>query len=145
MSDKKEIDKERNRTKKNGVVLLELPFSFTCVLNAISLRKQYGIGIINESILYIYVKINIKSLNFSFWIMGDINTTMDWKLGDYIMFKEVIKLPLIFLIVSTFWQLIFQKEVQWGDNIGISFMMFLIILIYNLLKKNNERNTDRAQ
>ncbi len=61
------------------------------------------------------------------------------------MFKEVIKLPLIFLIVSTFWQLIFQKEVQWGDNIGISFMMFLIILIYNLLKKNNERNTDRAQ
>ncbi len=66
MSDKKEIDKERNRTKKNGVVLLELPFSFTCVLNAISLRKQYGIGIINESILYIYVKINIKSLNFSF-------------------------------------------------------------------------------
>lgn len=51
------------------------------------------------------------------------------------MFMESIRFPLIFFVVSVVWQLIVNKEVQWVNNIGVSFMMFLIILFYNWSKK----------
>lgn len=51
------------------------------------------------------------------------------------MFKESIRFPLIFFVVSVIWQLIAKKEVQWIDNIGVSFIMFLMFLLYNWSKK----------
>ncbi|GAA0488499.1 hypothetical protein GCM10008986_12780 [Salinibacillus aidingensis] len=50
------------------------------------------------------------------------------------MFREIIKFPLLFFAVSMIWQLIFDKEIMWIDNLGISFIMFLFILIYNWSK-----------
>lgn len=50
------------------------------------------------------------------------------------MFKDSIRLPIIFIIASTVWQLIVNKGVNWIDNIGISFVMFLIILLFSWAK-----------
>ncbi|GAA0471429.1 hypothetical protein GCM10008935_29240 [Alkalibacillus silvisoli] len=56
------------------------------------------------------------------------------KVGGH-MFKESIRLPLIFFVVANVWQLIVNNEVQWVDNAGVSFIMFLIILFINWSKK----------
>lgn len=50
------------------------------------------------------------------------------------MFKKSIRFPIIFFVVSTVWQLIANKEVNWIDNIGTCFIMFLIFLLYNWSK-----------
>ena len=55
--------------------------------------------------------------------------------GGNNLFKESIRFPLIFFVVSVIWQLIAKKEVQWIDNIGVSFIMFLMFLLYNWSKK----------
>ena len=55
--------------------------------------------------------------------------------GGNNLFKESIRFPLIFFVVLVIWQLIAKKEVQWIDNIGVSFIMFLMFLLYNWSKK----------
>ncbi len=55
--------------------------------------------------------------------------------GGYNLFKESIRFPLIFFVVSVIWQVTAKNEVQWIDNIGVSFIMFLIFLLYNWSKK----------
>jgi isoprenylcysteine carboxyl methyltransferase (ICMT) family protein YpbQ len=50
------------------------------------------------------------------------------------MFKDSIRFPLIFFVVSTIWQLIAKKEVNWIDNLGVCFIMFVIFLLYNWAK-----------
>lgn len=50
------------------------------------------------------------------------------------MLKESIRLPLIFLVVSTIWRLLANNEVKWSDNIGVCLIMFLILLFYNWSK-----------
>ncbi|WP_085994218.1 hypothetical protein [Oceanobacillus senegalensis] len=59
------------------------------------------------------------------------------------MFKESIRLPFIFFVVSIVWQFIVHQEVQWVDNVGVSFMMFFIILFYNWSKKPYQWKKDR--
>ncbi len=51
------------------------------------------------------------------------------------MFKDSIRFPLIFFVVSTIGQLIAKKEINWIDNLGVCFIMFLIFLLYNWSKK----------
>src|SRR5690606_30637374 len=55
--------------------------------------------------------------------------------GGYNLFRENIKFPLLFFVVSVIWQLIANKEVQWIENIGIAIIMFLIFLFYNWSQK----------
>lgn len=50
------------------------------------------------------------------------------------MFKESITLPLIYFAVSTVWQLVSNSEIKWIDNIGVSFFIFLFLLLYNWSK-----------
>jgi len=50
------------------------------------------------------------------------------------MFRESIRFPSIFFVVSIIWQFIFDREVKWVDNIGICLLMFLFILFYNWSK-----------
>ncbi|MHA6252599.1 hypothetical protein [Oceanobacillus sp. CAU 1775] len=58
--------------------------------------------------------------------------------------KESLRFPLTFLVVAIVWQLIFYQEIRWVDNIGISFMIFLLILIYNWSKKSYKWNKDNG-
>ncbi|MDV2582381.1 hypothetical protein [Alkalibacillus haloalkaliphilus] len=51
------------------------------------------------------------------------------------LFKESIRLPLIFFVVAIVWQFIFNNEVQWVDHAGVSFIMFWIILFLNWSNK----------
>jgi len=58
------------------------------------------------------------------------------------MLKESIRFPLIVFVVSAVWQLIAYKEINWIDNIGVCFMMFLIALFYNWSKIPYKRKKD---
>ena len=51
------------------------------------------------------------------------------------MFKESITLPLIYFAVSTVWQLISSSEIKWIDNIGVSSLIFLFLLLFNWSKR----------
>lgn len=55
--------------------------------------------------------------------------------GGYNLFKESIRFPLIFFVVSVIWQVTANNEVQWIDNIGVSLIMFLLFLLHNWSKK----------
>jgi len=46
------------------------------------------------------------------------------------MFKQSIRLPLIYFVVLTALKFISNKEVNWFENIMSSFIMFLFILLY---------------
>lgn len=50
------------------------------------------------------------------------------------MFKESMTLPLIYFAVSTVWQLLSSSEIKWIDNIGVSFFIFLFLLLFNWSK-----------
>ncbi|WP_096271177.1 hypothetical protein [Paucisalibacillus globulus] len=64
------------------------------------------------------------------------------------MFRESIKFPILYFLASITWQLIVDKEVKWFDNIGICFVMFLLILFYNWSKipykwkKDNDQDNE---
>jgi TRAP-type mannitol/chloroaromatic compound transport system permease small subunit len=47
------------------------------------------------------------------------------------MLRGSIRFPLLYFVVSIIWQLIVNREVKWVDNIGICFVMFLLIIFYN--------------
>ncbi len=51
------------------------------------------------------------------------------EIGD-IMFKQSIRFLLMYFVVLTVWKFIANKEVNWIDNIMVSFIMFLIIPLY---------------
>ncbi|PKG30021.1 hypothetical protein CWS20_03205 [Cytobacillus horneckiae] len=59
------------------------------------------------------------------------------------MFKESIRFPLIYFLVSTVWHFISNKEIAWIENIIICFIMFLMIMFFRWAntpfdwKKNN--------
>ncbi|CDQ40554.1 MULTISPECIES: hypothetical protein [Virgibacillus] len=50
------------------------------------------------------------------------------------MFKKSLRFSLIYFAILTLWQLFENKKVNWFDNIGIGFTMFLILLFYNWSK-----------
>ncbi|ARK32562.1 hypothetical protein [Halalkalibacter krulwichiae] len=61
------------------------------------------------------------------------------------MLKKSIRLPLIYFISRTFWNLFANKEINMVENISISIVMYLIIIFYEWSKvpyewkkKNNE-------
>jgi len=60
------------------------------------------------------------------------------------MFVKSIRFPLVFFLVSIVWQLITNKEVNWIDNIGICFIMFLIFLFYNWSKTPHKRKKENT-
>ena len=47
------------------------------------------------------------------------------------MLKKSIRYPLLFFIITIISQLIFGNEIKLIHNIGTSFIMFLLILLYN--------------
>ena len=59
------------------------------------------------------------------------------------MFKESMTLPLIYFAVSTVWQLVSNSEIKWIDNIGVSFFIFLFLLLYNWSKVPYKRKKDQ--
>lgn len=44
------------------------------------------------------------------------------------MLKENIRIPLVYFLVSTVWQLIADREVKWIDNSIICFFIFFAVL-----------------
>ena len=50
------------------------------------------------------------------------------------MFKYSIRLPSIYFVVSTVWQLVANKGINWIDNIMVCFLMFLMMLFINWSK-----------
>ncbi len=50
------------------------------------------------------------------------------------MFKSSIRFPLIYFAVLTLYQLIINKEIRWIENIGVSLVTFLIMILYNWSK-----------
>jgi hypothetical protein len=54
--------------------------------------------------------------------------------GGAIIFKESIRFPIIFFVLTTGWQLIANREVRWVENISICLIMVLIIFFYNWSK-----------
>lgn len=50
------------------------------------------------------------------------------------MSKYSVRLPLTYFVVSTVWQLVANKEINWIDNIMVCFLMFLFIKLYNWSK-----------
>ncbi len=65
--------------------------------------------------------------------------------GDDNLFKESIRFPLIFFVVSVIWQLLFNNEVKWIDNIGVFFIMCLFFLLDNMSKKSHKGKKDSAE
>ncbi|MEL3961037.1 hypothetical protein MKZ01_07140 [Lysinibacillus endophyticus] len=50
------------------------------------------------------------------------------------MLKESIQFPLINFGVLTLYQFVMNNEIRWMDNIGVGFVTFLIMLLYNWSK-----------
>ncbi len=50
------------------------------------------------------------------------------------MLKKSMSFPSIYFVVSTVWQLIFNKEIEWLDNIMVCFIMYLFILFHEWSK-----------
>ncbi|RDW17460.1 hypothetical protein CWR45_12125 [Oceanobacillus chungangensis] len=63
----------------------------------------------------------------------------------YNMYKKSIKFPLIYFIASIVWQLIANKEINWINNIGVCFVIFLIILLYNWSKSPYNWKKDNTE
>lgn len=61
------------------------------------------------------------------------------------MFKDSIKLPFIYFLSSTVYQIIDERQVQWTDNIMICFFMFLFIMLYNWSKVPYEWKKDKVE
>jgi len=59
------------------------------------------------------------------------------------MFKRHIGIALSLFVVLTIKQLIFNKEIDWIDNIGISVLVFLIYNLWEWTKKPYEWNKDK--
>ncbi|RSL35244.1 hypothetical protein D7Z54_01355 [Salibacterium salarium] len=59
------------------------------------------------------------------------------------MFKSSIRFPLIFFVITTVWQFITNEHVEWIDNIGIFFTMFLLLILYNWSKTPYKWKKDR--
>jgi len=59
------------------------------------------------------------------------------------MFKKHIGIALSLFVVLTIKQLIFNKEIDWIDNIGISVLVFLIYNLWEWTKKPYEWNKDK--
>ncbi|MEL4024915.1 hypothetical protein [Lysinibacillus endophyticus] len=47
------------------------------------------------------------------------------------LLKESIQFPLINFGVLTLYQFVMNNEIRWMDNIGVGFVTFLIMLLYN--------------
>jgi len=60
------------------------------------------------------------------------------------MFVKSIRFPFVFFVVSIVWQLITNEKVNWIDNIGICFIMFLILLFYNWSKTPHKWKKENA-
>lgn len=61
------------------------------------------------------------------------------------MFKDSIKLPFIYFLSSTVWQLIDDRQVKWTDNIMICFFMFLLLMLYNWSKIPYKWKKDKVE
>ncbi|KGP91330.1 hypothetical protein N780_08735 [Pontibacillus chungwhensis BH030062] len=61
------------------------------------------------------------------------------------MLRNSISFPFIFFVVSIIWQLVFDKEIKWVDNIGIFILMFLILLLYNWLTLSNRKKDSKVK
>lgn len=61
------------------------------------------------------------------------------------MFKESIRLTLIYFLASTVWQIFDNRQVQWTDNIMISFFMFLLLMLYNWSKIPYKWKKDKVE
>ncbi len=61
------------------------------------------------------------------------------------MFKESIKLTLIYFLSSTVYQRIDDRQVQWVDNIMICFFMFLFLMLYNWSKVPYKWKKDKVE
>ncbi|WP_149156127.1 hypothetical protein [Bacillus sp. CH30_1T] len=61
------------------------------------------------------------------------------------MFKESIRLPFIYFLSSTVYQMIDNRQVQWTDNIMISFFMFLLLMLYNWSKIPYKWKKDKVE
>lgn len=61
------------------------------------------------------------------------------------MFKDSIKLPFIYFLSSTVYQIIDDRQVQWTDNSMICFFMFLLIMLYNWSKIPYEWKKDKVE
>lgn len=59
------------------------------------------------------------------------------------MFKSNIGLPLMVFTFLISKQLIFNDEIQWIDNIGISIFIFLIYVFWEWAKKPYKRNENK--
>jgi hypothetical protein len=47
------------------------------------------------------------------------------------MFKKSIQLPLIYFLVSTFYQFIKNGEIRWMENVAVFFFIFLFVWFSN--------------
>ncbi len=59
------------------------------------------------------------------------------------MIRKSIRYPLVYFVVYTVWQLITDKKVNWLDNMGVCFIMFLLMLFYNWTKIPYEWEKDK--
>lgn len=59
------------------------------------------------------------------------------------MFKNNIGIALMFFVVFTIKQLIFNEEIRWIDNIVVAVMAFLIYVLWDWAKKPYEWNKDK--
>ena len=59
------------------------------------------------------------------------------------MFKSNIGLPLMLFVFLTLKQLIFNDEVEWIGNIGISIFTFLLYVFWEWTRKSYKRNENK--
>lgn len=62
--------------------------------------------------------------------------------GNY-MFKSNIGLPLIFFVLITIKQLIFNDKINWIYNIGLSIFIFLAYVFWEWIQKPYKRNENK--
>ncbi|MCA1060424.1 hypothetical protein LCL96_15915 [Rossellomorea aquimaris] len=59
------------------------------------------------------------------------------------MFKESIRLPLIYFVVKTLYQGVKNGDIRWIENMAICLVMFLFILLWEWAKvPYKRRKTD---
>jgi hypothetical protein len=72
------------------------------------------------------------------------NTPDDKEERSIKMLKENIRIPLVYFLVSTVWQLIADREVKWIDNSIICFFIFLAVLFLKWTEIPYKWNKDKV-
>jgi len=59
--------------------------------------------------------------------------------GKINILKQNISFPIIYFVISIGWDIITETEINWVENIAVSFIAFLFLLFYDWAKEPYQR------